>query len=101
MLDVVEKTLLTGIGALALTQKKAEELIDDLKERLNLSEEEGKNLLEKLRKTAKDNQEKLEELAQVEVKKACERIGVVTSEDFEKLQKKVAQLEKQIKSQSS
>ena len=84
-----------------LTQKKAEELIDDLKARLNLSEEEGKNLLEKLSKTAKENQKKLEELAQVEVKKACERMGVVTSEDFDKLQKKVAQLEKQIKSQAS
>lgn len=101
MLEVVEKTLLAGIGALALTQKKAEELIDDLKERMNLSEEEGKNLLDKLRNAAKENQEKLEELAQTEVKKACDRVGVVTSEDFVKLQKKVAQLEKQIKAMAS
>ncbi len=69
MLEIVEKTLLAGIGALALTQKKAEEVIDDLKERMNLSEEEGKNLLEKLRNAAKENQEKIEELAQNEVKK--------------------------------
>lgn len=101
MLELVEKTLLAGIGALALTQKRAEELIEDLKERLNLSEEEGKNLLEKLRDAAKENQEKLEELAQQEVKKACDRIGVVTNEDFEKLQKKVLQLEKQLKNQTS
>ncbi|MBN1958756.1 MAG: phasin family protein [Desulfuromonadales bacterium] len=100
MLEIVEKTLLTGIGVLAVTQKKAEELIDDLKERMNLSEEEGKKLLEKLRSAAKDNQVKLEELAQEEVKKACERIGVVTLEDFEKLQRKVAQLEKQFKTQA-
>jgi len=101
MLEIVEKTLLAGIGALALTQKKAEEVIDDLKERMNLSEEEGKNLLEKLRNAAKENQEKIEELAQNEVKKACERVGVVTADEFTKLQRKVAQLEKQIKSQSS
>lgn len=101
MLEVVEKTLLAGIGAIALTQKKAEELIDDLKERMNLSEEEGKNLLDKLRDAAKENQEKLEEIAQAEVKKACDRIGIVTAEDFEKVQKKVAQLEKQIKSMAS
>lgn len=101
MLEIVEKTLLAGIGALALTQKKAEELIDDLKERMNLSEEEGKKLLEKLRSAAKDNQEKLEELAQDEVRKACERVGVVTVEDFEKLQRKVSQLEKQFKSQAT
>lgn len=100
MLEIVEKTLLTGIGAVALTQKKAEELIDDLKKRMNLTEEEGKNLLEKLRGAAKDNQKKLEEMAQDEVKKACERMGVVTTEDLEKLQRKVEQLEKQLKAQA-
>lgn len=100
MLEIVEKTLLTGIGAVALTQKKAEELIDDLKKRMNLTEEEGKNLLEKLREAAKENQNKLEDMAQNEVKKACERMGVVTAEDLEKLQRKVEQLEKQIKPQA-
>ena len=99
MLEILEKTLLTGIGAVALTQKKGEELIEDLKKRLNLTEEEGKNLLEKLLDAAKDNQKKLEEMAQSEVKKACERIGVVNVEDFEKLQSKVEKLEKQLKAQ--
>ena len=99
MLEILEKTLLTGIGAVALTQKKGEELIEDLKKRLNLTEEEGKNLLEKLRDAAKDNQKKLEEMAQSEVKKACERIGVVNVEEFEKLQSKVEKLEKQLKAQ--
>jgi len=100
MLEIVEKTLLTGIGAAVLTQKKAEELIDDLKKRLNLTEEEGKNLLEKLRDVAKDNQKHFEEAAQNEVKKACERVGVVTVADFEKLQEKVDKLEKQLKALS-
>ena len=100
MLEIVEKTLLTGIGAVALTQKKAEELIDDLKKRMNLTEEEGKNLLEKLRDTAKENQKRLEEMAQTEVKKACDRVGVVTTEDFAKLQEKVEKLEKQLKASS-
>ncbi|SDZ90768.1 Polyhydroxyalkanoate synthesis regulator phasin [Desulfuromusa kysingii] len=100
MLEIVEKTLLTGIGAVALTQKKAEELIEDLKKRMNLSEEEGKTLLEKLRGAAKDNQQKLEEMAQVEVKKACEHMGVVTTAEFTKLQHKVEQLEKQLKAQT-
>ena len=97
MLEIVEKTLLAGIGALSLTQKKAEEVIDDLKQRLNLTEDEGKNLLDKLQDAAKENQQKLEDLACEEVKKACERVGVVTEEEFSKLQKKVDHLEKQLK----
>ncbi len=101
MLELVEKTLLAGIGTLALTQKKAEELKDDLKERLNLSEEEGKKLLDKLQSAVKENQQKLEELAQVEVKKACERVGLVTEEDLKKLTKRIDQLEKKLNAQDS
>ena len=100
MLDIIEKTLLAGIGVVSLTQKKAEELIDDLKEKLNLSEDEGKKLLEKLTDAAKENQQRLEDLARDEVKKACDRIGVVTEEEFSALKKKVADLEKQLKAQS-
>ena len=100
MLELVEKTLLAGIGALALTQKKAEELYDELKDKLNLSEEEGKKLLDKIQDAAKESQQRLEELAQEEVKKACARVGVITTEEFSKLQKKVEHLEKQFKAQA-
>ena len=50
MFEVIEKTLLTALGAASLTQKKAEELTAELKERFNLSEEEGQCLIEKLKK---------------------------------------------------
>ena len=100
MLEVIEKTLLAGNGIASLTQKKAEELIDDLREKLNLSEDEGKKLLDKLQTAAKENQQKIEDLARDEVKKACERIGVVTEEEFAGLKKKVADLDKQLKALS-
>ena len=94
MIELIEKTFLAGIGALSLTQKKSEELIDELKERLNLSEEEGKRLFDKIQEAAKENQQKLEKLAREEVQTACERTGVVTQDEFAKLQKRVEQLEK-------
>jgi polyhydroxyalkanoate synthesis regulator phasin len=97
MLEIIEKTLLAGIGVVSLTQKKAEELVEDLKEKLNLSEDEGKKLLEKLQDTAKESQKKLEEMAREEVKKACDRAGVATQDELTALKKKVADLEKQIK----
>ena len=100
MLEIIEKTLLAGIGVVSLTQKKAEELIDELKEKLNLSEDEGKKLLEKLQGAAKESQQKLEDMAREEVKKACERVGVVTQEEVTELKKKVTDLEKQLKSLS-
>ncbi len=99
MFELIEKTLLAGMGAVSLSQKKAEELIQELKQRFNVTEEEGKALFEKLQNAAKENQKKLEEAALKEVERACERLGVVTNEEFEKLHKKVLALEKKLKEQ--
>jgi len=97
MIELLEKTLLAGMGALSLTQQKAEELVDEMKSRLDLNEEKGRELLDKLQSMAKDNQKKLEDLAQEEVRKACERIGVATDEDVKALTKKIHKLEKELK----
>lgn len=97
MIELLEKTLLTTVGAVTLTQKKAEELLGELREKMNISEEEGKAFLHKIQEAVAQNQEKIQSLAREEVKKACERLGVVTMADFEKLKKKVAQLEKKLK----
>lgn len=101
MIELVEKTLLTAVGAMTLSQQKAEEVLAELRKKLNISEEEGKNFLKKVQETAQKNQEELQSLAQEEVRKACDRMGVVTTEELEKLKKKVAQLEKKLKEMSS
>jgi polyhydroxyalkanoate synthesis regulator phasin len=97
MIELLEKSILTAVGAMTLTQKKAEELLHEMREKLNISEEEGKAFLKKIQEAAAQNQEKLQEHAREEVKKACERMGVVTADEFDKLKKKVVLLEKKIK----
>lgn len=97
MFELLEKTLLAGMGAVSLSQKKTEEFIQELKQRFDVTEEEGKALFERLKDATRENQEKLEELAREEVKNTCERLGLVTREEFEKLQKKILKLEKQLK----
>jgi polyhydroxyalkanoate synthesis regulator phasin len=96
MIELFEKTLLAGMGAVALSQKKAEELLQELKQRFNVSEDEGRALLSRLQDAARENQKKLEDLARDEVRLACARMGVVTQEEFESLRKKVLDLEKQV-----
>ena len=97
MIELLEKTLLTAVGAMTLTQKRAEELLLELREKLNISEEEGKDFLKKIQDAVAQSQEKMQEQARDEVKKACERMGVVTAAEFDKLKKKVAKLEKKLK----
>lgn len=97
MIELIEKTLLAGFGALSLTQKKAEELTEELKQKFNLSEEKGRELLKKLEDISRENREHLENVARQEIKDTCGRLGLVTREDFDKLRKKVESLEKKLK----
>jgi len=93
MLELLEKALLTTIGVAAITQKKAEELVAEMKERYKLSEEEGKNLVEKIQSMARENREKVREMAEAEVKKVVDRLGLVSVDEFEQLKKRVQDLE--------
>ena len=97
MLEMLEKAVMTTIGVAAITQKKAEELVKELKEKYKLSEEEGKAFLEKMQNMAKEGREKLQETAEVEVKKALDRMGLVSKEEFDKLLKRVEELETKVK----
>lgn len=100
MIDFIEKTMLAGFGALSLTQKKSEELLKEIKGQIELSEEEGKQLLTRLQESAKENQQKFEELAREELGKAATRMGFVSKKEFDALAKKVAKLEKELKAGS-
>ena len=101
MIELFEKTVLTAVGAMTLTQKKAEDLIEELRDKLDISEEEGKAFLEKVQEAVNKNREKMQEQAREEVKKACERMGVVTTDEFDRLKKKVASLERKLKAAPS
>jgi len=96
MLEIIEKAVMTGLGAVALSQKKAEELLAELKEKYKLSEEEGKAFMERLQGFAKESREKIAEAAETEVKKVMERVGVVSRDDYDLLLKRVEELERRL-----
>lgn len=97
MFELLEKIFLTGLGAVSISQKKVDELVSELREKYKLSEEEGKDFLEKAQKMAKEGKERISEAADAEVRKVIERIGLVPREEFDRLQKKVEELEQKLK----
>lgn len=96
MLELFEKAVLTGLGAVSLSSKKAEEFLNDLKEKYKVSEDEGKAFLEKLQGAAKETKDKIAEIAETEVKKVVDRVGLVPREEFERLQKRLEELENRL-----
>jgi len=97
MIELIEKTLLAGVGALSLSQQKADEYLEEIKQKLNISEEEGRELLNKIKTTAEESRSRFDQIAREEVEKSMKRMGVVTQKDFDSLKKKVSKLEKMLK----
>ncbi|MDD2556767.1 MAG: phasin family protein [Desulfuromonadaceae bacterium] len=93
MLEIVEKTLLTALGAASMTQKKVEEVVNELKERFNLTEEEGRRLKEKVKTAATERRDELQQEAAREVREAAERMGLVTKTELAALEARIAALE--------
>lgn len=97
MFEMLEKVILTGLGAMSLSQKKLEEFLCELQEKYRMSEEEGRNFLEKAESMASELKTRLSDMAEAEVKKVVDRIGAVRREEFERLEKRVEELEKKLK----
>lgn len=93
MLELFEKAVLTALGAASLTQKKGEELVQDLKARYKMSEEEGRVFLERIQEIARSGRERTTEMAETEVKRALDRMGMVSREEFDRLERRVRALE--------
>lgn len=93
MLELLEKAVMTTIGVAAITQKKAEELVSEMKERFKLSEDEGKQLVDRIQNVAAESREKVREMAEAEVKKVVDRLGLVSRDEFDRLAAKVHELE--------
>lgn len=93
MLELLEKAVMTTIGVAAITQKKAEELILELKDRYKMSEDEGKQFVDRIQCIAKENREKVKEMAENEVQKVVNRLGLVSREEFDLVIKRLHDLE--------
>lgn len=93
MLELLEKAVMTAIGAAAITQKKAEEIISEMKDRYKMTEDEGKQFVDRLQSIAKESSEKMREAAEIEVQKVVSRLGLVSREEFDLLAKRVQELE--------
>lgn len=95
MLDIFEKVVMSAVGAAVITQKKAEELVGEMREKYTLSEEEGRSFVERLQGIAGESREKIREMVEAEVKKVV-GLGPVSRDEYERLAKRVQELESRL-----
>ena len=96
MLDMLKKTMLTGIGLALLAKDEVEELAKDLIEKGKMSEKDGNKFLDDLQKRYQDVQSKLEDRVEKTVHQLLKKADIVTGEELKALKKEIRELKQAI-----
>jgi len=94
MLNLIKKSMLTGIGLALIAKDEVEELAKELVNKGKMSENEGSKFLEDLQKRYDETQKQLEEKVQRVVKEFMKKADVVTREELKGLKKEIRELKK-------
>ena len=85
MLNIIKKSMLTGIGLALIAKDEVEDLAKELVNKGKMSENEGTKFLEDLQKRYDQTQQKLEEKVQKAVKDFMKKADVVTGDELKGL----------------
>ena len=88
MANILEKTLLMGLGVFTLTREKVREAVNELVEKEGVEPEEAEKLADALMAKGEKEREELRDMVRREV----ERVRPVTRNEFEALKQQVEDL---------
>lgn len=94
MFDLIKKGVLMGLGAATLTKEKAEQFVDELVKKGELSKDERPKVVQDLLDKAEEQEKELYDKISDQVNKAIAKLDIPTKKDFERLEKKIESLKK-------
>lgn len=95
--DLVERAALIAAGAVALTAERAEQLVDELVDRGGLRRDEARTLVDDLTSRWRGDAVRLGERLSSGVAATFRELGLVTRDEHEELELRVAQLEHRLR----
>lgn len=95
--ELLERLALAGIGAVALTADRAEELARDLAGRGELRRDETRQTIEEAMTRWRGDATRLTERAGTSLQSIFDQLGLVSREAYEELELRVAQLEHRLR----
>lgn len=96
MTDLFEKFLLLSLGAASATKEKLEQMVGDLVDKGDVSEDEGKNILAEVMDRSKQEAESIKETVKEETQKGLAAMGLATKEDLKHLEVEIEKLRDKI-----
>ncbi|WP_019241273.1 MULTISPECIES: phasin family protein [Bacillus] len=92
--DEMKKVLLAGIGAIATTLEKSEEMVDSLIKKGEITVEQGKVLNEELKRNVKEKEKSEEEVDEKPIDQLLSKLDSLSEEEIAVLKTKLAEMEK-------
>lgn len=94
MFDILKKTMLFGAGLASMTREKMEKFVDEMVKRGEISEKEGRELVDDLIARSKKVRQDFEESVTRAVAKALEKLNIPQRSEIDKLWARIEELEK-------
>jgi polyhydroxyalkanoate synthesis regulator phasin len=95
--ELVERLLFAGVGAVSLTAERADALADELAEKGGIRKEEARALIDDATARWRGEAGRVGERASVALESLFRELGLVTKDEYEELELRVAQLEHRLR----
>ena len=92
MFDLMKKGMLAGIGLALQTWDEVEKMVQDVQDKGEMSEAEGRKFLDEVRKRYEETQGKLEKRVEQTVKEFLKKTQIVTTDELKELKKEIREL---------
>ena len=96
MIEIVKKTLMTGVGLAAKGWDEVEVLSKEIAQKAKMSEKEGAKFLKDMKKRYDDTQKKTGKYVENVVKDIVKKMNLATADDIKALKKEIRQLKKAV-----
>ena len=94
---LVEEALLAGVGAVALTKERADELVQELVGRGKLTSEDARELVDDVMGRWRGDAVRMSERAGTTLSSLFREVGLITRREYEELELRLAQLEHRLR----
>lgn len=96
MIDLLKKTLATGLGLAVMTRDKVEELGKELAKTAKLSETEGSEFIKELHQHADSAQKEFQSRIDREVNRVVEHLHLATKDEVMAIHAKIDELTRKV-----
>lgn len=101
MKDFIKNMIYKGVGLASLSKNKIEDMVKEISEATELSEEEGKRLVKEFMEESRKAKQDMERQVNSAVQKVIEKMNVPSKKEIESLKSRLDKLEKKLSAKNT